>query len=127
VHHAQARDVLIELRRSAAQLAIPSMVISGFIRVATNRRVFDPPMNSDEAIAFVESPLASPTVSVVEPSGRHWTIFRDLVREHALRGPDITDAYLAAMALERGATWVSYDRGFARFRGLQWLNPAAAV
>jgi len=127
VHHEQARDLLNGLRRSGEQLTVPSVVVSGFMRVATDRRVYDPPKSADEAIAFIESVLASPTVGIVEPTARHWSIFRDLVREHGLRGPDVPDAYLAAIALERGATWVSYDRGFARFRGLQWLNPAGAV
>ena len=31
---------------------------------------------------------------------------------------------LAAAALEVNATWVSFDRGFSRFKALRWLNPA---
>ena len=122
--HVQSRALLMSLRRSGEQVTIPSLVVSGFLRVSTDRRVFDPPKSPDEAIAFVESLTASPSVVIVEPGVRHWAIFRDLVREHGLRGPDVTNAYLAAVALEYGATWVSYDRGFARFRGLHWKNPA---
>jgi uncharacterized protein len=39
------------------------------------------------------------------------------------RGNDIADAYLAAYALENNATWLSSDRGFARFRRLRWSHP----
>jgi predicted nucleic acid-binding protein len=59
----------------------------------------------------------------VRPGERHWGIFHDLVSQHGLRGNDIPDAYLAALALEQGATWVTTDRGFARYEGLRLLDP----
>jgi len=37
----------------------------------------------------------------------------------------VPDAYLAALALEKGATWLTTDRGFARFPGLRWRHPLA--
>jgi len=40
-----------------------------------------------------------------------------------VKGNLLPDAYLAAMAIERGATWYSADRGFARFSGLRWRHP----
>ena len=40
--------------------------------------------------------------------------------------PGIPDAYLAALALEQGATLVTADRGFARYEGLRLLNPLAS-
>ncbi|MHB8275600.1 MAG: PIN domain-containing protein [Dermatophilaceae bacterium] len=59
----------------------------------------------------------------VRPGERHWGIFHDLVSAHGLRGNDIPDACLAALALEQGATWVTTDRGFARYQGLRLLDP----
>jgi len=123
--HEQSRDLVELLAREGDQLLIPSPVASGFLRLATDRRAFTPPKQPREAVAFLDALLATPTVSLVEPGRRHWPIFRSLIDEHALRGPDVSDAYLAAIAIERGATWVSYDRGFARFRGLRWLDPAS--
>jgi predicted nucleic acid-binding protein len=35
------------------------------------------------------------------------------------RGDLIPDAYLAALAIESGAEWVTTDRDYARFPGLQ--------
>jgi hypothetical protein len=55
----------------------------------------------------------------------HWSIFRDLVASHRLRGNDVPDAYLAAIALEAGATMATLDRGFARFAGLRLADPLA--
>ena len=39
----------------------------------------------------------------------------------------MTDVYLAAAAMEIQATWVSFDRGFACFKELRWLNPGQRV
>lgn len=58
------------------------------------------------------------------PGERHWRIFHGLVEQHGLCG-DIPDAYLAALALEQRATWVTTDRGFARYEGLRLLDPMA--
>jgi predicted nucleic acid-binding protein len=54
---------------------------------------------------------------------RHWSLFRQLVTDIDARGNDITDAYLVAYCLEHNATWLSADRGFARFRRLRWSHP----
>jgi len=54
---------------------------------------------------------------------RHWILFRQLAADINARGNDIADAYLAAYALENNATWLSADRGFARFTRLRWSHP----
>jgi predicted nucleic acid-binding protein len=35
----------------------------------------------------------------------------------------LADVMDAAVAVEHGATWISKDRDFARFRGLRWRHP----
>jgi len=123
--HAQAQDVLREsVGGGGGALLVPSVVASGYLRLSTDRRVFRNPKRPCDALAFLDALLGAPSVSLSEPGARHWSLFRGLVEEHSLTGPDVPDAYIAALAMERGATLVSYDRGFARFRGLRWLNPA---
>lgn len=39
------------------------------------------------------------------------------------RGNLVTDAYLAALAIESGCELVSMDRDFSRFEGLSWTVP----
>src|SRR5271165_1176317 len=68
---------------------------------------------------------SSATVSVV-PGDRHWQIFIELCRQVGARGNLVPDAFLAAMAIEQGATWVSADRGFAGFPRLRWSHPLDA-
>jgi predicted nucleic acid-binding protein len=55
---------------------------------------------------------------------RHWEIFQQLTEVSGIRGGSLTDAYLAAFAIENDATFVTFDRGFAKFPGLKVLNPA---
>lgn len=53
----------------------------------------------------------------------HMEIFWQYTRDLAITGNDFNDVWLAALAVEHGATLVSTDRGFARFKNLRWLNP----
>jgi uncharacterized protein len=36
----------------------------------------------------------------------------------------VTDAWLAALAIESGSQWITLDRDFARFPELDWRVPA---
>ncbi|WP_268957765.1 hypothetical protein [Ruania zhangjianzhongii] len=40
-----------------------------------------------------------------------------------LRGHDVPGAYLAALALENGASMVTLDQGFRRFGQLRTIDP----
>ena len=102
------------------------MVLSGFLRVVTHPRVFKEPTPLETALEFVEAVRGSPAVIPMEPGDRHWEIFADICRRLDARGNTVPDAYLAAIAVEQGATFVSADRGFAGFPGLRWIDPLAA-
>jgi predicted peptidase len=43
-----------------------------------------------------------------------------------VKGPLVTDAYVAALAIEHGCELVTTDSEFARFPGLRWRHPLAA-
>ena len=125
--HALARTWLQNQRLAPDGLGLFSLVLSGFLRVTTDRRVFSEPLDPAEAMAFIDSLLASPAVSVLEPGPRHWGMFRGMGLAHRPGAVDMTDVYLAAAALEINSTWVSFDRGFARFRALRWLDLAVGL
>lgn len=122
--HQQARAWLLAHRAAPEGLGLLSVVVSGFLRVATDRRVFSEPLDPAAAIAFIDSLTASPSVNILDPGVRHWGLFRQMVLDYRPNAQDMTDVYLAAAAIEINATWVSFDRGFARFKELRWLNPA---
>ena len=104
-------------------VAISELVLSGFVRIVTHPRVFDPPDDVPSALAFADAVLAQPAAVRVAPGENHWRIFSDLCRAVDARGNLVPDAYLAALAIELGAELVSTDRDFARFRGLRWRHP----
>jgi predicted nucleic acid-binding protein len=76
------------------------------------------------SMACRQNLLAQPHCEPVEPGERHWDIFRGLCIEADVRGPRVTDAWLAALAIESGSRWITLDRDFARFPGLDWRVPA---
>ena len=108
-------------------LAVSDLVLSGFIRVSTHPRVFDPPAPTAQALAFAAALQAQPNVVLIAPGPRHWDIFRRLCLAVEARGNLVPDAYLAAMAIENGCEWITTDRDFSRFPGLRWRHPLAAT
>ncbi len=81
------------------------------------------PKPAQEAFEIVREWLAQPGVAVVHPGPRHVDILEHLVTECGAAGPMVTDAALAALAPEYGATLASNDRDFSRFPELRWVNP----
>ncbi len=82
-----------------------------------------PPSPLDDVLKFVEQLQELPHCLFVQPGDRHWKIFVELCRKGNARGNLVTDAYLAAMAIELGAELVTDDRGMGRWPGLRWRHP----
>ena len=99
------------------------MVSSGFLRIVTHPRIFKEPTPLDQALAFIEALRSSPSTIPVIPAERHWDLFTGLCARVGATGNTIPDAFLAALAIEHNATWITADRGFARFPGLRWQHP----
>ncbi len=111
------------LTASAAPFALSEVVLAGFLRIVTNRRIFDPPTPMGTAIQFCQKLVSRPRAVMIAPGRRHWDIFVGLCRK--IEGPLVTDAYLAALALEHGCELVSTDSDFARFPEVRWRHPLA--
>lgn len=125
--HARARDLLEAARSGPERLVLFPSVIAGFLRVMTDRRIFVEPVEPETAMEFIDALVDGPSVRLTHAGDRIWVIARELIRTHSPRGPEMTDVFLAASAMEQGLTWVSFDRGFARFSHLTWVNPADAA
>ena len=124
--HERFRAWLDDARRADEPLGVAALVLSGFLRVVTHPRVFVDPTPSAQAFAFVDAVRAGPNVVELAPGPRHWGLFTRLCRDTDARGNRVPDAYLAALAIEHGATWWSADRGFSRFPDLRWRHPLDA-
>lgn len=98
-------------------------VLSAFIRIGTNPRVFENPLSLEQSLARVQSWLDQPCTRVVRPTARHWTVFRQMLIEGQAVANLVPDAHLAALAIEHGCQLASTDADFARFPKLKWQNP----
>jgi uncharacterized protein len=121
--HAEYRTWLQLVVDGDAAFGVSDLVLAGFLRVATHPRIFTPPTPPDAAVVFVEALRTRPNCVSVAPGPRHWDIFMRLCHDAGATGNLIPDAYLAALAIEVGAEWVTTDRDFARFPGLRWRHP----
>ena len=99
------------------------LTLWAFLRIGTNRGVFERPLSPSEAETAVSSWLAQPVADVLDPGEQHWDILRRLIQQGQATGPLVMDAVLAAIAIEHGATIFTTDRDFARFPDVKWTNP----
>jgi toxin-antitoxin system PIN domain toxin len=123
--HDAYRDWLEKLVNGEAAYAASDIVLSGFVRIVTHPKIFEPPSTVDQALGFAARLLDRPNCVVVRPGLRHWQIFVRLCQEIGARGNLVPDAFLAALAIEQGCELISADRDFARFEGLRWRHPLA--
>jgi toxin-antitoxin system PIN domain toxin len=123
VQHEAARSWLEKALNGTDQLLLPGVSIFGFVRLATNPRVFDRPLSIEQALSAVESWLAQPHVHFLAPGPRHLEIAFGLLRGLGAARNLTTDVQLAAHAIENQATLCSNDSDFGRFMGLRWENP----
>ena len=121
--HQRYRGWLQGLVNGEEAYALANMVLSSFIRVVTNRRIFRPPSPLELGLEFAERLLMPPHCVAVHPGARHWAIFTRLCRQSGATGNLVPDAFLAALAIEAGCELVTADGDFARFRGLRWRHP----
>ena len=123
VEHAEYAAWITRLATGAEPFALSVLVLSGFVRVATNPRIFDPPSTLGQSFAFVSSLMERPTARIVGPGPDHMEIFERLCRESGATGKLVAGAQHAAVAIEHGCTLVSTDSDFSRFPGLRWQHP----
>lgn len=98
-------------------------VLASVIRVATHPRIFAKPSRLKDVVAFADVVRDQPHCHLIQPGDRHWNIFTHLCEGAAATGNLIQDAWFAALAIESGCEWITTDRDFARFEGLQWRAP----
>jgi len=109
------------------RFGLSPLALAAVVRVTTSRRSYPNPSSLGTSFGFCEDLLSQPHCQIVEPRERHWDIFKRLCIETDTRGPTVTDAWYAALAIEWGCEWITLDRDYARFPGLRWKVPAASV
>ena len=123
--HAVCHRWLIDVVSGDARFGMSPTTLAAVVRITTNPRAFKEPSAIEEAFGFCEDLLNQPHCQVVEPGERHWDIFRRLCIASGTKGPRVSDAWFAALAIEWGCEWITLDRDYARFPGLTWRGPVA--
>jgi toxin-antitoxin system PIN domain toxin len=123
--HARAKNWWRELMNSSQTIGLSWIVILAFIRITTQRRVLDNPLTVSEASEIVGDWLAQPNVRVIEPGRQHLQLLTAHLNATGAAGNLVSDAHLAALAMEHSATVHSNDADFQRFPGVKWENPLA--
>lgn len=121
--HERARPWLEEILSGTEEVGFAWSVIVGFVRLTTNPAIFAQPIESQEALDYVDSWLAQPPAATIVPSQRHLSLLRALLEPVGTAANLTSDAHLAALAIEHGAELLSCDTDFARFEGLRWRDP----
>jgi len=125
-HHI-ARAVLDPLFAGDTRFGISPLTLGALVRVTTNARTFANASSLEEAFGFCDDIYSHGNCQIVAPGDRHWRIFERLCRETNTRGPDVADVWYAALAIEWGCEWITFDRDYARFPDLNCriLTPQA--
>jgi uncharacterized protein len=125
-HHQPVRAWFDAMRADAERFTVPSSVWGSFLRLVTNRRIFEVPTPRAEAFEFIDAVCAQPGYLAVDAGPRHLTLLRRLCEEADALGDLLADAALAALAAEHGCEIVTLDRDFARFESVRHRRPVAA-
>lgn len=116
-HHI-AREALDPAFKGNARFGISPLALSAVVRITTNTRTFPTASSLEDAFGFCNDIYANENCQIVTPSERHWPLFQQLCIDTRTRGAKVSDAWLAALAIEWGCEWVTFDRDFRRFPGL---------
>lgn len=98
-------------------------VIGAFVRISSNGRVFETPLSLAQSVKRVQSWLNQPCIRLIEPTDRHWLVFQRMLIDGQALGNLVTDAHIAALAVQYGCELMSTDADFARFPLVKWINP----
>ncbi|MCL4554158.1 MAG: PIN domain-containing protein [Actinobacteria bacterium] len=121
--HSDARQWVEALFAGPEWIGLPWLVLMGVSAHRRKSASVPPAHGAEETLAIMRGWLALPRVVVVQPGPRHAEILESLVIESRASAALVTDAALAAIAIEQGAVLASTDLDFSRFPTLRWLNP----
>ena len=117
--HARARQWMDAACNAPEGVGFAWTVLLGFIRISTRAGIFPMPLSAQAAIAMVTQMLSAPHSQILAPGPGHLEILSRLLLAAGTAGNLVSDAHLAALAIEHGASIGTFDADFKRFAGLR--------
>ena len=105
------------------RIGLPWPSLLAFLRIVTNPRIYDSPLDIDAAWTQVEEWLALPNTWIPLPTDQHQLVLRQLLHGAQANANLILEAHLAVLAIEHGLEICTTDTDFAQFSGCKWRNP----
>jgi len=118
--HEHARAWIEDAFNSPSGVGLAWVALLGFLRISTRRGILPQPLKVHDALALMSDWISAPRARILNPTDGHAAILERLLKEVGTGGNLTSDAHLAALAIEHGATLASFDRDFARFDGLRF-------
>lgn len=123
--HEATTEWLTEQLNGSRRVGLPWQSLAAFLRIATHPRAFPRPLSPITAWECISDWLAAPVAWIPQPGPEYARTLGELITTYEVAGNLVTDAQLAALAIEHGVTLCSNDTDFARFSQLHWSNPLA--
>jgi toxin-antitoxin system PIN domain toxin len=122
-HHRPARSWLDATLAGLEPVGFAWIVLLAFLRLSTRPGLFPNPLTLDQAASTMRLWLAAPAAVQPAPTHRHLDLMHSLLQTVGTAANHVSDAHLAALAIEHGGRIVSFDNDFSRFPGLHWERP----
>ena len=121
--HAKAKAWLSKALDGQEEVGFPLVSLLGFIRLSSNPKIFENPLSPAKACTLAESWLATPQAALLSPTNKHLTVLRELLEGSQVGSSLMTDAHIAALAIEYRGIVHTNDEDFRRFSGVRCFNP----
>jgi toxin-antitoxin system PIN domain toxin len=122
-HHKVARRWLERILSGTEEVGFAWIILLAFIRITTHARIMQKPLEPVTALEYVSSWLEQPYAVVINPTEQHWSVLKNLLETTGTAANLTSDAHLAALAIEHGASIHSADHDFKRFAGVKHVDP----
>jgi len=123
INHASYKNWLEAVVNSPSAYGMSPQVLGSVVRICTHPKIFARPSSLQAVQHFCRLLLGQPNATHIMPGERHWEIFESICTDAQTTGNLVQDAWFAALAIEAGAQWITTDRDYARFKGLDWRTP----
>jgi toxin-antitoxin system PIN domain toxin len=121
--HLKSKAWLENTLNGEESVGLAWQVITAFVRIGTNPKIFKIPMAIKQVEKRLGTLLTHPNTKLVNPTAKHWQIFLKQLKDSKAAGNLVMDAHLATLAIEHNARLASTDDDFKLFPDLNYFNP----